>query len=86
MGSRISWWSHRADFVDHSVGALACVFADCGHNNIMLVAPLRYAEKCIVNIMYIERNNLQLELIRYSIKMTLFTFTFAKKQIRPPNA
>ena len=45
--------------------------------------------KRIVNILkaYIERNNVQLELITYSKqKLNLFTFTFAKREIRPPNA
>ena len=40
--------------------------------------PLHYAHKRIVNILkvYIERNTLQLELIRYSKpNLTLFTFT-----------
>ena len=50
---------------------LACFFVDSGHDkSIQLVTQLRYADKCFVNIMkeYIERNDLQLELIRYSIK------------------
>ena len=46
---------------------LPCFFVDCGYNK--RIAQLRYAEKFIVNIMkvYIERKNLQLELIRYSV-------------------
>ena len=31
MGVDISWWSHLADFVGHSIRALACFFVDCGH-------------------------------------------------------
>ena len=40
-----------------------CFFVDCGtgHNkHIVLLTKLRYADKCIVNAVYIERNNLQL--------------------------
>ena len=74
MGLDTSRWSHLADFVGHSIGALACFFVDCGHNKpILLVTQLCYADTCIVNIMkvYFERNNLQLELIRYSKKKCL---------------
>ena len=49
------------------------------------VTRLRYPDKCIVDIMiqvYIERNNLQLELIRYRKKDDLFTFTFTKRRIQ----
>ena len=56
---------------------------------ILFVTKLRYAGKRIVNIMkvYIERNNLQLESIRYSKNiLTLFTFTLANGRIRPPIA
>ena len=66
-----SWWSPLADVVGHSFGALACLFVNCRNTkHIMLVNQLRYADKYIVNIMkeYIERNNLQLESIRYSNK------------------
>ena len=70
---------------------LACFFGDCAWHDkrIMLVTQLRSAGKCVVNItkVHIERNTLQLELIRYSKTMlTLFTFTVAKRRIRPPNA
>ena len=43
--------------------------------------PLRYADKRIVNIMkvYIERTNLQVELIRFH---NFFLFTFAKRRIQ----
>ena len=60
---------------------LACSFYCRRHPSTLL----RYADKHIVNIMkvYIERNNLQLELIRYSKQMlTLFTSTFVKRQIQ----
>ena len=49
------------------------------------IALLRYADKRIVNIMkvYIGRNNLQLELIRYRNKrLTLFTITFAERRFQ----
>ena len=45
------------------------------------ITRLRYADNRIVNIMkvYIERTNLQLELIRFSKQMlNLFTFTFLR--------
>ena len=72
---------------DFLVGLLVCMFV-CQS----VVSPthplvrrfgqiLRYADKRIVNIMkvYIVRNNLQVEFIRFRKKMlTLFTFTFAK--------
>ena len=48
---------------------------------------LRCAPKRIVNIMkvYIKRNNMQVELIRFRKKIsTLFTFTFAKRGIFQP--
>ena len=55
---------------------LSCFFDDCGHDkHILLVTQWCYADKCIVNIIikvYIERNNLQLELIRYSMKCLLY--------------
>ena len=46
----------------------------------MLVTQLRYADKCIVNIMkvYTESKNLQLELIRYSIKNEFIHVYFCK--------
>ena len=52
-------WLHMADCVGHSIEALSFV-----------VSQLRYADKLIVKIMkvYIEMNNLQLDLIRYSNK------------------
>ena len=46
---------------------------------------LRCAHKCIVNIMkvYIEKNNMQVELIQFRTKiLPLFTFTFAKRGIQ----
>ena len=46
---------------------------------------LRCAHRRIVNIMkvYIERNNMQVELIRFRKKISpLFTFTFAKRGIQ----
>ena len=49
----------------------------------------RFPFYCRVNIMevYIERNNLQHEQMRYSkTRLTLFTFNFARRRIRPPNA
>ena len=49
------------------------------------ISLLRYADKRNFNInkVYIEMNNLQLELIRYRKKMlSLFTFTFAKRLIQ----
>ena len=44
------------------------------------ITLLRAADKRIVNIMkaYIERNNLQLELIRYCKMLILFMFTFVR--------
>ena len=45
---------------------------------------LRSADKRIVNIMkvYVKRNNMQVELIRFRKKiLILFTFTFAKRGI-----
>ena len=65
--------------VARSTGALSCY----------QITMLRYADNGIVNIMkvYIERTNLQLELIRFSKQMlNLFTFTFAKRWIRPRKA
>ena len=55
-----------AEFVDHSIGAFTV--------GIIFVAQLRYADKRIVNIMkvHIKRNNLRLELTRYSRKMVDF--------------
>ena len=79
-GDKGSWWSHLANFVGHSIGVLVCFFVDCGHNErILFVTKLRHADKCFVNTMkeYIERNNLQLELVKKML--TLFTFTFAKR-------
>ena len=68
---------------------LVCFFVDFGHDKrILLVTQLLYADKRIVKIMkvFIDTNNLQLELIRYSKKnFTLFTFTCTKRQIRPLN-
>ena len=52
---------------------------------IRFIQLLRYADKQIVNIMkmYIDRNNLQVELMRCSKKMlTLLTFNFAKSWIQ----
>ena len=54
----------------------------------MLVTQLRHADQRIVNIIkvFIERNNWQLKLRRYSKQMlSLLMFTFAKRRIRPPN-
>ena len=59
-----SCWSYLAD-VGVSLLNMGMI-----NKLILLVTQLRSADKCIVNIMkvYIERNNLQLELIRYGIK------------------
>ena len=76
IGGRIC----RTLFTIRLNGAVAC---------FLLLSLSRYADKRIVNIIkvYIERNNLQVELVRYSKNMlTLFTFNFAKRRIRSANA
>ena len=53
----------------------------CGYQILASFSSLWAAVRCIVNIMkvYIERNNMQVEIIRFRKKISpLFTFTFAK--------
>ena len=74
----LSRWPHLSDIVRHSIKLCASVIL----STVVFarVRKYRYAAKRIVNIMKvsIERNNLQLELIRYNKKMlSLFTFNFA---------
>ena len=63
-----------------------CSYAVCllpSLHSVRFGQPLRCAHKRIVNIMkvYIERNNMQLELIRFRKKTSpLFTFTFARRE------
>ena len=60
--------------------------------SFVLVTQLHYADKRILNIMkvYIERNNLQLELIRYGKNVDFIHVYFCEAidsmQYRPPNA
>ena len=66
-----NWWRHLVVVGGRTWTTLACFFVDCGHaQRILLVTQLRYTDEYIVNIMkvYIDRNNLQLESMRYSIK------------------
>ena len=81
-----SRWSLLANFVGHSLGVLSFFF-------LLSCSPNYAITLCKINVLsntmkvYNERNRLQLELILYSKHiLTLFTFTFAKRRIRPPNA
>ncbi len=73
-----SRWSHLSHIVHHSIGWCARLFL-----STVVFTLLRYADKRIVSIMkvFIERNNLQLELIWYSKKMLILsTLNFAKRR------
>ena len=65
------------------------VFLFCGHDKrILLVNQLGYADKSIVNnesVVRTEQTATRINTIQYKM-LTLFTFTFAKLQIRLPNA
>ena len=59
----------------HVTFYLVCLFVSQSLPLVRFGQLLRYPDNCIVNIMkvYIERNNLQVELIRFCNFLTLFT-------------
>ena len=66
-----------------------CLFVSSSLHLVRFGQQFRCADKRIVNIMnvYIERNNMEVEVIRFRKKMlTLFMFNFAKRQFRPSSA
>ena len=90
MGGRTARWSHLPDIVSHSVGAVACFFVDSGHNKKYSVGhPITLSRKMYYqyneSVHRKEQHATIINTISYKM-LVLFTFTFARRRIRPPNA
>ena len=85
------WYKVKKRSHDWISTLLVCLCVSPSLCLVRFCQPLRYTDNRIVNIMivYIERNNLQVELIRYSNKCWLYSRYFCEAtdsmQYRPPN-